>query len=156
MLLIRPFQPADAAACYRVFFNAVRLGTASHYSEAQRAAWAPSPDMRDSWPAKLADHITYVAYLSDIVGFMTLGMDGYLDLAYIAPDHMGQGVGRALYSAILADPRSPRTRLTTEASHLARPFFLSLGWQVEAEQTIKRRDVALTNFRMFKDPETTP
>ncbi len=145
---IRPYHPSDAPGCHRVFFNAVRIGAACHYDEAQRAAWAPFHTMPDTWPDKLGNHISYVAQDTDIIGFMTLGHDGHLDLAYVAPGHMGRGVGAALYRALLADKQAPPGPLTTEASHLARPFFLALGWQLVAEQQIDRRGVRLTNFRM--------
>ena len=149
---IRPYEMNDAEMCHRVFFNAVRMGAASHYSEIERAAWAPCPTMPATWPDKLGSHITYVAQVSDIIGFITLGVDGYLDLAFVAPGYMGQGIGKTLYHAVLQDERAiGLTELTTEASHLARPFFESLGWKVKSEQQVERRGVLLTNFCMYKN-----
>lgn len=42
------------------------------------------------------------------------------------------------------------TRLTSDASYLARQFFERQGWSVIKEQTLTRHDVSMTNFLMEK------
>lgn len=147
---IRPFRPKDAQACFDIFTAAVHRGTAAFYSPEERAAWAPRDTMPESWPEKLSSQITLIATAHRRpVGFMTLGRDGHIDLAYVAPDHMGRGVGDALYRAVVAEARTlGLTHLDTAASHLARRFFEKHGWQVDARQSVIRQGVALTNYRM--------
>lgn len=86
------------------------------------------------------------------IGFMTLDDAGYIDLAFVAPEFLGQGVGKRLYFAIEqeASDRSIGV-LTTEASEKAMPFFRKLGWQLEAPQTVIKHGVEIRNYRMFKD-----
>ncbi|MEE8296943.1 MAG: GNAT family N-acetyltransferase, partial [Hyphomicrobium sp.] len=86
-----------------------------------------------------------------IIGFMTLQADGYIDFAYVAPDHIGQGIAKQLYDRTTAEAREIGVqRLYSEASYPARRFFERRGWSVVKEQTITRRDVSMTNFLMEK------
>ena len=86
-----------------------------------------------------------------VVGFMTLTAEGCIDLAYVAPDAIGQGIGKALYDSILSEAaKSGVPRLTTEASHLARAFFKRQGWSVVQRQTVTRDGVSIPNFVMEK------
>ena len=41
-------------------------------------------------------------------------------------------------------------RLTTDASELARSFFMRNGWQLVARQEIERAGISLHNYRMEK------
>jgi putative acetyltransferase len=152
MTRIRPMAADDPPALYVIFFRAVHEGAAGAYNDAQRAAWAPEPAMPADWPRRLADQVTLVAEAKGRpVGFMTLGRDGHLDLAYVLPEAMGSGVAAALHDRLLAEAAAlGLTRLDTAASHLARRFFARQGWTVIAEQQIGRRGQKLTNFRMEK------
>ena len=49
------------------------------------------------------------------------------------------------------DVRHGPQKLGTEASHLARRFFESRGWQVVGEQTVTRRGVTMTDFVMERN-----
>ncbi|MCV2881363.1 GNAT family N-acetyltransferase [Actibacterium sp. XHP0104] len=136
-----------------MFYKAVHQGAGGAYSTEECAAWAPSETPPAGWEARvLAGHCLVAQDRSGvIVGFMTLGDDGFLDFAYVAPDWMGRGVAAALYEAIEATARARGIPLlSTEASHLARAFLARRGWQVEARQSVIRNRVALTNFRMNK------
>lgn len=150
---VRPFRLADCAACWAVFHRAVQIGARDHYTQAQRDAWSPEPPVAtaDSC-ARLEQAITRVACdTADhrIVGFMSLLDTGYLDMAFVDPDHMGRGVADALHAALIAEARSRGfTRLTTDASHLARSFLTRHGWTLCAPETVTRNGVSLTRFRM--------
>lgn len=150
---IRRFRESDAAATARVFFDAVHRATRSFYDAAQRQAWAPRIPDTDAWHARIAPQIAYVAERDGVViGFMTLRTDGHLDLAFVVPEAVGQGVAKALYDAILREALAAGiTRLTTEASLMARPFFERQGWTVQCEQTVERDGVTLTRFLMEHD-----
>jgi len=149
-LRLRPARPGDGPATHAVFFAAVREGAAAHYSDAERKAWAPSPEAPSSWEPRLLAGTTVVAEeRGRIVGFMTLGSDGFLDLAYVDPGWIGRGVGGLLHRAILEIARrAGLALLATEASLVARGFFHRQGWRETARQSVIRHGVALTNFRM--------
>lgn len=109
----------------------------------------PKPD---KWSVRLADLTTWVAVRDYVLGFMSLGADGYVDLAFVAPEHQGQGVATALYTTLEDHCRSQGVpRLTTAASHMAKPFFGRKGWLVDRANRIVRNGITLENWLMFKD-----
>ncbi|MDA8747064.1 GNAT family N-acetyltransferase [Litoreibacter sp.] len=150
--MIRPYASSDATATYAVFFKAVREGAKARYTAAQRQAWAQSNEMPETWDNKLSSGTTFVAEdAGEITGFMSLLQNGHLDMAYVAPDQMGSGTALDLYDAIEFRARSQGlSKLTTEASHLAKPFFAKQDWTLETAQTVVRNGIDIPNFRMFK------
>ncbi len=150
---VRPYRAADAGVLGGIFFEAVRIGAAPKYSAAELAAWAPLHPSPEVWAARLDGLLTLVAEEGETaLGFMSLRQDGYLDLAFLRPDQRGKGVADALYAALLAEARAlGLARLTTEASRMARPFFLRHGWQELAAQVVERQGVGIENFRMALD-----
>jgi putative acetyltransferase len=151
MTRLRPYKPSDANACFRVFHAAVQIGAAEHYTHEQRNAWAPDTEMPDNWPQMFENQISWVATRwGRVNGFMTMGCNGHVDLAYVAPDHVGRGIGLALYRKLKAAARDRNLPfMTTEASLIAKPFFERQGWQIEARQSVIRNGVILTNYRMY-------
>ena len=152
-MAVRPFQAGDTEATYQVFFDAVRIGAKARYTAAQREAWAPHDTPSESWAEKLGNAVTFVAEVEGrVTGFMSVLAWAHVDMAYVAPDQMGNGTALDLYDAIEGHVRKQGLiKMTTEASHLAKPFFERQGWQVEAAQLIQREGIDIPNFRMFKD-----
>lgn len=152
MIRIRAFHPDDSNALRQIFFRAVHEGTAQWYTPEQRTAWANAAQAPPDWPKRLGDQITVVAETDGhLTGFMTLGHDGHLDLAFVTPEAMGTGVASALHDRLLTlANKAEMPVLITEASHLARRFFLRQGWRELAKQEVALRGVLLTNFRMEK------
>ncbi len=132
----------------------MRIGARTHYDEAQRQAWAPAVPATADWLARIKPQTALVAERrGDVVGLMTLTADGCIDLAYVAPDQIGQGVAKQLYDAIMCEAvERGMPRLYAEASHLARGFFERQGWSVVRQQTVTRGGVEMTNFAMVKNP----
>ncbi len=150
---VRPFRDDDTGATAQIFFDSIRLGTQDYYNEAQRHAWAPRVPETSKLLSRLKSQSVFVAERNGrVVGFMTLAAEGYIDLAFVAPDAIGQNIGKALYDAILAEAlRIGVPKLHAEASHQARPFFERQGWSVVKSQTVTRGDdVAIPNFVMEK------
>ncbi|MEL6219701.1 MAG: GNAT family N-acetyltransferase, partial [Pseudomonadota bacterium] len=144
----------DAPATATLFFRAVHEGARTRYSEAECTAWCPEPPAGPSWVDRLAEAWTLVAETegAEIAGFMSLTPEGVVDMAYVAPEWMGKGVALALYRALIARARGGGLpRLTTDASHLAWPFFEQRGWRLLTEQQVERHGVRLTNFKMALD-----
>lgn len=101
----------------------------------------------------MSEQITHVAETEGrIVGFMSLTKAGRLDMAFVLPKMMGTGVSDRLYAAQEQAARDLKlTRLTTDASHLARSFFLKHGWTVLAAQKARTNGHDLENFSMEKN-----
>jgi putative acetyltransferase len=79
---------------------------------------------------------------------------------YVHPEHEGQGVASALLTSLeLEARRQGVTRLFTEASIAAMPFFERRGFKVLTAQVVDFRGQQFTNFRMEKflaEERTTP
>ncbi len=151
-LRIRQFKLADLAATYAVFFTAVRQGAAEFYSLHDREAWAGSPNPPENWVQRLSDQDTRVAEMEGrVVGFMSLMPTGHLDMAFVLPDQMGTGVAARLYKALEdAAYSAGLTKLTTDASYLAKSFFTKQGWRVLSPQTVLCNGREIKNFQMEK------
>lgn len=159
-LAIRPFEERDIAATAAIFHAAVRQGTAAFYSEEQRRAWSPEPPAPAAWRARLSSQLCWVATRGgEPVGFMTLQLEappgasgsGLIDLAFVAPDCTGGGVGNALYEILEAAARQAGlARLRTEASLVAEPFFARRGFELLKRNLVERDGVALSNATMVK------
>lgn len=148
----RPYRPADAAACAIVFETAVRDGAARHYDAEQRTAWI-SARTPETWAARLADQTVWVGVdASDkVLGFFSLTDDGVIDFAFVLPQMRGTGLADALLNRLVDVARTRGlTRLTTEASLIARSFFARNGWEEERRQTVWIGDVSLDNFVMSR------
>lgn len=135
--MIRRFRPADAQGTWDVFFAAVRIGAAGHYTEQELIDWVATDQMPADWGDWLHRHVTTVG-TSDrdvrstdttVTGFFMLERDGYLNMAFVRPEYRRTGLAGQLYAAILTEARALRLpRLTVIASRLATPFFRRLGW----------------------------
>jgi putative acetyltransferase len=127
---IRRFRLADAAATREVFVQAVRIGAAGRYSEAERLAWVPDTAMPPDWGTWLEGHVTLVEEQSGrITGFMMVERDGYLNMAFVRPEAMGKGTADRIYTALLDEVRGlGLPRLHVLASRYAQSFFRRHGW----------------------------
>lgn len=150
---VRSYVPGDASALGEVFHRSVHEGAALRYTREECRAWSPEPPATSRWEARLAEAETVVAETpTGVLGFMSLDLArGYLDLAFVLPECMGKGVSGALYAVLENRARaSGLTRLTTEASLLAEPFFRRQGWRVVRRQQVERLGVLLSNAVMEK------
>jgi len=151
--IIRPLAADDYRAVGRIFFCAVHEGTRSAYTYVQRLAWGGETIDLDRWKARVEASSGFIAEVDgEPVGVLTIDLTGYVELAYVLPTATKRGVGTALLgSAERWAQDKGATRLTTEASLIARPFFLKNGWLVMEEERVERKGVLLTRFKMQKD-----
>ncbi|WP_299673447.1 GNAT family N-acetyltransferase [uncultured Roseobacter sp.] len=149
--MIRWARPADADDLGAVFFAAVREGP-SPYTEAQRAAWLEAPPQGQSWADRLAPLDVAVAEVEGaVVGFMSIEPGGYIDLAFIRPEHRGRGLVRQLFDRVEAHARGAgEARLWTHASLMAQPAFRAMGFSTIHHETVVRNGESLQRAKMEK------
>lgn len=144
---------ADSAACAALFTAAVHQLASSHYNPQQCEAWAPlKPDVT-RWQKHLGSlELLLAEDAQRLLGFIGYAHDGHIDLLYCAPRAARSGVASTLYLA--AEQRLVAqgvTRLFTEASMLAKPFFHQQGFSVIAQEEVQRGEgVTLLRYRMQK------
>ncbi|MNR78876.1 putative N-acetyltransferase YafP [compost metagenome] len=154
-LRIRAYRPEDAPALLAVFRDSVRRSAHQDYSPEQLAAWAPDQMDEGAWAERRASRPTWVADVGGRpVGFSDLEADGHLDMLYVAADYQGRGVASALLDAVLSAAKEQGlTRVFTEASLTAKPFFERRGFRLLQEQTVQRLGQMLVNCRMERKLE---
>lgn len=150
MIAIRPYRADDLDALIDIFLRAIRETAAKDYAQPQIEAWAQAD--RDAWAVRRASRPTWVAWIDTApVGFTDLEPDGYLDMMFVHPAHQRIGVAAALLATVEAAAGVQNlSRLFTEASITARPFFERHGFQVIRQQTVRKRGQDLVNFVMEK------
>lgn len=149
---VRPAHFADADRIADIFFDSVHSIDSSIYSEAEQQAWAPAPVDYEYWRRAVPLHETFVACIDgQVVGFIGLEPEGYIDWLYTEKCCQGQGVAGVLYSHL---ERLARDRgllgLSVSASDVARAFFERRGFRVLTANRVKRRGITLRNWRMQK------
>ncbi len=154
---VRSYRPEDAGPASHLFHRAVREGARLKYSEEQVRAWSPEDSVSPGWSDRLSTAETVVAEDTEgLMGFMSMTPDGYLDLAFVAPEHMGQGISDTIYAVLEGRARAQGVPvLSTQASLLAEPFFARHGWRVTRRQEVEMRGVVLKNAWMEKRLDRT-
>ena len=132
-----------------VMFVAVREGR-SLYNEQQRTAWVTSPRIGAEWDERLSQqNIALAISKGTIVGFMSLSEQGYLDLAYIRPEHQGTGIFRRLFNMINSLAVSQdQGRIWTHASLMAQPAFEAIGFETLSEESVSLNGQKFDRFVM--------
>ena len=147
---IREGSGADARACFDVYVDAIRNGTAGRYTPEQARAWAPDTDDGGWLAARLDGSRSWVA-VSDtgVEGFLSVTLSGHLDLFFVRPTARESGLARLLHDHLMDWARARGlNRLSTDASHLARSFLEKRGWRVLAGESVLRHGVMLERWQM--------
>lgn len=148
---IRTANQEDYSLLGELMFDAVR-NSCSAYTAEQRKAWVPEVERGTDWSKRLSAQTIIVADIDDeILGFVSLAENGYIDLAFIRPKHQGKGVFRCVYDRLeqTARERGER-RLWVHASLMAQPAFAAMGFDTVQEQLVELRGQVLRRFEMEK------
>jgi putative acetyltransferase len=149
---LRPFLAADTPVLAAIFAASVEQLTGDDYSEAQQEAWASAADDEEQFGKRLASELTLIATLANApVGFASLKGTGHIDMLYVHPGAVGQGVASMLCDALekLADARGAKS-LTVDASDNSQEFFLKRGYVGKQRNTVTVNGEWLANTTMQK------
>ncbi|EPS3005117.1 GNAT family N-acetyltransferase, partial [Acinetobacter baumannii] len=132
---VRTCTESDVASIAVVFTESIHVLGASHYDASQRNAWAPRPADIEAWSARLSGLQTLLAIEGDaVIGFISYELSGHIEFLYTAPGSERRGVASVLYREV--EKALPGVSLFTEASLVAKPFFLRHGFSVVEEQNV--------------------
>jgi putative acetyltransferase len=151
-MALRPFLPADAPLLREIFSASVEQLTGDDYTEAQREAWAASADDEAAFGKRLRSALTLVATMvGSAVGFASLASGNKIDMLYVHPAVVGQGVGAMLADALekLAGSRGAAL-LVVDASDSARGFFEKRGYVAQQRNTVMTGGEWLANTTLHK------
>ena len=151
-LALRPFLAADTPVLTAIFVAAIEELTADDYSEAQQQAWASAADDEEQFGKRLGSELTLIATLQNSpVGFASLKGADHIDMLYVHPSAVGQGVASMLCEALekLAGGRGAKS-LTVDASDTAQEFFEKRGYVGKQRNTVTVNGEWLANTTMQK------
>ena len=149
---LRPFLAEDTPVLAAIFVASVEELTGDDYSEAQQQAWASAADDEEQFGKRLASELTLIATLQNSpVGFASLKGTGHVDMLYVHPGVVGQGVASMLCDALekLAGSRGAKS-LSVDASDNAQDFFLKRGYVGKQRNTVTVNGEWLANTTMQK------
>jgi putative acetyltransferase len=155
---LRPYLAADAPVLAAIFAAAIEALTGDDYSEAQQQAWASAADDEAQFGKRLASELTLVATLQNSpVGFAALKGADHIDMLYVHPSAIGQGVASMLCDALekLASGRGAKA-LTVDASDNAEGFFAKRGYVGKQRNTVTVNGEWLANTTMQKTLVAAP
>ena len=151
-LAIRPFLPTDAPLLAEIFRASIEELTGEDYNEAQQQAWASLAADEEAFACRLSDGLTLLGTVDGSpVGFASLTGKERLDMLYIHPAAIGQGVGSMLVDALerLAAARGAG-KLTAEVSDSAMDFFRRRGFVPQQRNSVPIAGEWLANTTMQK------
>jgi putative acetyltransferase len=149
---LRPYLAEDAPVLAAIFAASIEGLTGDDYSEAQQEAWLAVADDEAEFGKRLASELTLVATLEGSpVGFASLKGKDHIDLLYVHPTAVGQGVASTLCEALekLAGSRGA-TSLTVDASDNAQEFFKKRGYVARQRNSVTINGEWLANTTMHK------
>jgi putative acetyltransferase len=157
---LRPLLAADIPVLAAIFAASIEQLTGDDYSEAQQQAWASAADDEEEFGKRLAGQLTLVATLQNSpVGFASLKGADHIDMLYVHPAAVGQGVAAMLCEALekLAGGRGAKT-LNVDASDNAAEFFAKRGYVATQRNTVTVNGEWLANTTMQKSlvPKAAP
>src|ERR1700746_2598162 len=98
---LRPYLAQDAPMLAAIFAASIEELTGDDYSETQQQAWAGAADDEEKFGKRLASALTLVATLEGSpVGFASLKGADHIDMLYVHPAAVGQGVATSLCDAL--------------------------------------------------------
>ena len=153
----REALPRDVSDQAEVFYHAIMEGASSHYSLAQREAWAAAlPRTAEAWMARQALYPTLVAECDGhCIGFCERdATEGRIETLYVWPSVARQGIGSQLLALTLAALREAgHESITIDASLVLAPSLLARGWSQVAEDWVERHGERLPRVRLHYIPQ---
>jgi len=149
---IRDYRPSDLDAQIELWRGSVRQIAGRDYTYEQVMAWAPDDIDREAAAARNLSRPVWVAEIGGIMaGYTDLEPNGHLDRMFVHPDYQRLGVASALLSKAEAVAKEQGlTRLYSEVSITARPFFERRAFRVITHQIVTVRGQKYLNYRMEK------
>src|SRR5436190_8780719 len=149
---LRPMLPDDVPMLAAIFTSSIEQLTGDDYSEEQQQAWASAADDEAAFGKRLAGQLTLLATLQNSpVAFASLKGADHIDLLYVHPSAVGQGVAAMLCDALekLAGARGAKN-LSVDASDNAQGFFAKRGYVATQRNTVTINGEWLANTTMQK------
>lgn len=126
-LKIRTAEAADAPAVWRAHVEAIRVLCRGDYAAAEIEAWA-GPRKPEDYLGQISGGRIFVAEADGkIAGFAEFSGEE-IRAVYVRPEFVRGGVGRALFTRVLAEMKARGVRIAQlDASITSVPFYTAMG-----------------------------
>ncbi len=150
---IRRAKTKDLGKLQELFRDSILESGPGHYSNAQLLEWSNRADNPPRWKSLIEEQFTLlIAVEKQIVAFASLKDQDYFDFLYVAKSQQGKGYAQQLYLRILAEAkRRGASKLYSDVSFMAKPFFLARGFKLLHENENKLGQETLINFRVARE-----
>jgi len=151
-ITIRRAKIGDLTEMQKLYVDTITTICKDDYSQEQIKAWTSLVTNTQRWTDILTSQYLLIAEIdSQIVGYISLSNNDYIDLLYVHKDYQRQGIADKLYFEIEKEAiRQNGTFLSSDVSKTARPFFEKKGFIILKEQTNIRQGVEIINYKMTK------
>ena len=152
MIDVRPFRADDLLAMLEVRRDSIANVAARDYAPSQITEWAGKSSTSESQLERFTKSLTWVAVIDEkIVGYSNLDADGHVDTMFVHSSVLRRGVATALLQAVEdAALAAGLSRLYSEISFTARPFFEKNGFRICDGEQVTFDDGSDYGFRMEK------
>ncbi len=146
---IREYQTSDLDAIARVYRDAATNTGSQVYSSTQVEVWAA---FADRLKQKLDGGWTIVSVENgEVVAFGQLDPVDRISLLYTTSQYGRKGYATQIYRRLEGRAiASGATHLRTEASRIAKHFFLKMGFEIVETEYVDRDGVEFERFKMRK------
>lgn len=151
---IRSATANDLAGITRLFFATVNNVNSKDYSAEHIQAWAEAALDQEYWQGKISSLYFWVAEAVDgeLLGFISLTPEGYLDHVFVHDKHQHEGIATAMLEVLEAKARElGLSKIDSDVSITAKPFFDQQGYVVEKENRKEWKGLVFVNYRMGKE-----
>lgn len=152
MIRVRKFNKGEEQKLWLLKVNTIKSVNIKDYSKEQINAWAPDEYNAQRWETRVQNMDPFIAEIAGkIVGFADIQDDGYIDHFFCHKEFQGQGVGKVLMQCLVNKCKDQSiTRVYSQVSITAKPFFEMFGFKVVKQQTMGIGNQTLNNYLMEK------
>ena len=151
-LPLRPLLPKDIVELRELFAQSIDQLAVDDYDDDQRLAWIGRAADTEAFGKRLLSTTTLVVERDGaLLGFASLKDNAVVDMLYVHPYAVGEGVGTTLLTALetIAAGRGTET-ISVDSSESAVEFFEARGYTGVRRNSICIDDQWLTNTTMTK------
>ena len=150
---IRSFREDDLDSLIDLFRNTIHNVNIQDYTQDQVDAWAPEYIDKNRWMRILTDGFAIVAEVNgELAGFTNLMSNGHIHFLFISHNHQRMGIATLLLYRIEFEAiQLGSSKMSTDSSITARPFFEKMGFTVLRPQKSEFNGEVFDNFKMEKE-----
>jgi putative acetyltransferase len=151
-MTIRKALPADLTGITRLFYVSINKVNSKDYTQEQVETWASAALDLEYWQQKLETlHFWVADEESELLGFVSMAEDGYLDHIFVHDQHQNEGIATDLLATLeQAAQELNISRVFADVSITAKPFFEKRDFILVKENRKEFKGVVFVNFTMEK------